>query len=1727
MAKITKSNKSKKGNAATKAALAAALGAAALSTEANAAETESQAVNVTSLNNVVSTRRLEDGSLEVVLENGEVVRLSSDSFFEDAGQFLLNPAALAELTDGSGNLILIGAGIAAIAGIAAAVSGGGDDEFVAPVNLNVPTEGIDVLTGTANADSINGLGGDDTINGVGGDDSLVGGEGNDIINGGAGNDTASGNAGNDTLRGGDGDDTLLGGGGQDTIDGGAGIDTNSFEDIGLGVTATVNADGSGTASYGQVDEEFTGIENLRGSSNDDVLVATGAAANTIEGGAGDDIIAGGGGVDSLDGGEGNDTNSFRGIGADVTASLADETASYGMVSETFTNFENLEGGSGNDTLSGDMNANTLAGEDGNDTLFGGAGNDTLSGGAGDDVLAGGGGTDIIDGGEGNDTNSFEDIGLGVTANIGAGTASYGMVTETFTNIENLRGSDNDDSLRGDGNINVIEGGAGDDTLIWSGGEDVLDGGEGFDTVDYSTSAVPVIVDLDENGDGTATRETGFSVIVEDVAVSDDTTFVEAAEAGNLYFNVHTSEFAGGEIRGQLSVSSDDTVDGVRTIVLDGALDAAQEPNDSSDSEATGTGQVTITVDADGNATYSSTLEIEGISPSELITLGNGALSAIHLHNAPAGQNGPVLQDIIVDAGGNVEGNSGFEVSVDMAEVADDAAFIAAADAGNLYFNVHTSDFPGGEIRGQLDTVVSDETVDGLRTLVLSASLDGAQEPNGASDSEATGEATVTIVIDAEGNATYSSDLSVDGINVDNLITLGDGALSAIHLHNAPVGENGPVLQDIIVDAGGTTTDFGILSETDVIAENVEVDQLISIENVILSENDDVLNPAVGTQTVDGGVGNDVLLGGAGNDVLSGGDGDDVVGGGGGFDVLDGGEGNDTLTFAGIGRNVDANLSNDSAIYVAPNGTTITETSTNFENLTGFTGNDRLTGDEGNNVLDGGAGDDILSGGAGADTLIGGTGNDTLIGGGGEDSLDGGEGIDTADFGNIGLGIEVSLEDGVASYGMVENETIVNVENVIGTAQDDVIIGDEGDNLLAGGDGDDRIEGGAGDDFIRGDAIGDGETIQVTVENTLPEGGTFLTPVWFGFNDGSATDFAVYERGEEASTGLERLAEDGNFAPLATEFSQATGTNGVDATIFGLGQGAPGPIDPGELASFIINVDPADVGEGNFVWATMVIPSNDAFLSSPGNPLADPIFSTDGEFLGPIEILRFGSDVLDAGTEVNTELDAAFLNQTAPNTGEDENGVVQTHIGFNGSEANPNGTPVNILGGTTAAGTTVDPQVGDFTLNGGQQLVLRILVDRAVFGGDDELFGGEGNDTIEGGYGDDLLDGGSGNDILIGGSGDDVLRGGSGQDTLDGGEGTDTADHSNIGLAVTVDLGAGTASYGMVNETLTSIENVIGSAQDDTIRGDGGVNVIEAGAGDDTITWTGGEDTYNGGEGFDTVDYTSSSVPVIVELDAEGNGTATRELGFGVEVSNAEVADDAAFVAAAEASNLYFNVHTSEFPGGEIRGQLSVSSDETVEGVRTLVLDASLDAAQEPNDTSDSEATGTGQVTITVDADGNATYSSTLDIEGISPSELITLADGALSAIHLHNAPTGQNGPVLQDIIVDAGGDTSGLALSPEADTGDGDVFNEVIEVDTLISIETVIGQDGAPITTVPSMTAESTNEAALQSLEVESAPVFESTEFEVSQEFPSELASESFENDAIGLVDVSDLFEVA
>ena len=116
--------------------------------------------------------------------------------------------------------------------------------------------------------------------------------------------------------------------------------------------------------------------------------------------------------------------------------------------------------------------------------------DELTGDDGDNVLDGGRGADILDGGgqpaDGlGDSASYRRAGSGVTVNLltgrGEGDEAEGDV---LIDIENLIGSDYDDTLSGDNRDNILLGGAGDDTLAGGGGGDLLLGGPGTDTVTY-------------------------------------------------------------------------------------------------------------------------------------------------------------------------------------------------------------------------------------------------------------------------------------------------------------------------------------------------------------------------------------------------------------------------------------------------------------------------------------------------------------------------------------------------------------------------------------------------------------------------------------------------------------------------------------------------------------------------------------------------------------------------------------------------------------------------------------------------------------------------------------------------------------------------------------------------------------------------------------------------------------------------------------------------------------------------------------------------------------------------------------------------------------------------------------------------------------------------------------------------------------------------------------------
>ncbi len=190
-------------------------------------------------------------------------------------------------------------------------------------------------------------------------------------------------------------------------------------------------------------------------------------------------------------------------------------------------------------------------------------------------------------------------------------------------------------------------------------------------------------------------------------------------------------------------------------------------------------------------------------------------------------------------------------------------------------------------------------------------------------------------------------------------------------------------------------------------------------------------------------------------------------------------------------------------------------------------------------------------------------------------------------------------------------------------------------------------------------------------------------------------------------------------------------------------------------------------------------------------------------------------------------------------------------------------------------------------SGLEQYLLQAGFDGIEFNagnGDDTVTGTALSDLLRGGDGFDTLNGGGGNDILEGGIGNDTLVGGTGADRLDGGEGADRASYEGSAQAVIVNLQTGFAGGGdATGDTLISIENLTGSAFDDTLTGDASNNRIfggdgfdtlvgndgndrlDGGIGNDTLVGGIGADRLDGGEGADTASYVGSAEAVIVNL----------------------------------------------------------------------------------------------------------------------------------------------------------------------------------------------------------------------------------------------------------------------
>jgi len=137
-------------------------------------------------------------------------------------------------------------------------------------------------------------------------------------------------------------------------------------------------------------------------------------------------------------------------------------------------------------------------------------------------------------------------------------------------------------------------------------------------------------------------------------------------------------------------------------------------------------------------------------------------------------------------------------------------------------------------------------------------------------------------------------------------------------------------------------------------------------------------------------------------------------------------------------------------------------------------------------------------------------------------------------------------------------------------------------------------------------------------------------------------------------------------------------------------------------------------------------------------------------------------------------------------------------------------------------------------------------------GNDILEGTERPDHICGGGGNDTIRGLGGKDILKGESGNDNLLGGGSDDTYDGGTGGDAADFSGAAVGVVASLADGTAT-GEGTDTLSNVEKLLGSPNNDTLTGSAAANTLRGVAGSDTIRGLeGNEVMLHGGGGVDTV-----------------------------------------------------------------------------------------------------------------------------------------------------------------------------------------------------------------------------------------------------------------------------------
>ena len=1295
----------------------------------------------------------------------------------------------------------------------------------------------------------------------------------------------------DNLYGDAGNNILDGGLGVDLISGGGGIDTVNYGSSTRAVTVNLVAQ---TGSDGVETDTLSSIENAIGSSLNDTFTSN-ALTNRFDGGVGTDtvsyvnsstgvIVDLGGQItwdgtvnDTLfsiesaigsslndtfysnalsnrfDGGGGTDTVNYVGSGTAVIIDLGGQVTWDGTASDTLSSIENAVGSGFSDTFYSNAQANRFEGGNGFDTVnysasaaavivdlsaqitWDGTVNDTLvsienaTGSGLNDTFVSSAAANRFDGGAGTDTVGYGAASVGVTIDLAGGTAREGNVTDTLVSIENATGSGLNDTFISNAFANRFEGAIGSDTVsyafstramiidlggqtTWDGvANDTLlsienaigsslndtfysnaltnrfDGGGGIDTVSYAGSGTAMIIDLGGQ-------------ITWDGAVNDTLSSIENAIGSSFSDTFHSN-----------------------------ALANRFEGGGGTDTVSYAASSTGVIIDLGGQVTW------DGVANDTLLSIENAtgsSLSDTFYSNALANR---------FDGGGG----------------ADTVSYLASSTAVIVDLSGQTAS--DGTVN---DTLVSIEnaTGSGLNDTFISSAAANRFDGGGGTDTVSYAAASLGVTVDLTGGTAREGNITDTLVSIENAIGSGlnDTFISNGFANRFDGGNGSDTVSYIfstramIVDLGGQVTWDGAANDT-----------LLSIENATGSSLNDTFYSNALTNRFDGG-------GGA-----------------------------DTVSYAASSTAVIIDLGGQ----ITWDGT-VNDTLISIENTIGSSKNDSIYGDAGNNLLEGGLGADLISGGGGIDTVnygsstravtvdlvsqlgsdgvetdtlssiesaIGSSLNDTFFSNALANRFDGGDGTDTVSYAGSGVGVIVDLLGQVTWDGTV-NDTLLSIENAVGSSKNDALYGNAGNNLLDGGNGGtDSINGGTGIDTVTyagsstaviidvgGQITWDGVAndtlsgIESAIGSSFDD--TFYSNALANrFDGGGGTDTVSYAN---SSTGViidlvGQVTWDGTVNDTLSSIENAAGSSKNDSIYGNAGNnvldGGNGGTDSINGGTGIDTVSYAGSSTGVIIdlvgqitWDGVANDTLSSIESAIGSSFDDTFHSNalanrfDGG--GGTDTVSYAVSstgvIIDLGGQVTWD---GTVNDTLSSVesaiGSSFNDTFHSNALKNRFDGGGGTDTVNYAGSST--GVIIDLG-GQITWDGTVNDTLSSI---------ENATGSSRNDSIYGDGGNNLLDGGNG-----------------GTDSINGGTGIDTVSYASSSTGVIIDLGGQVTWDGMANDTLSSIENAIGSSRNDAIYGDGGNNVLDGG--------NGGTDSIHGGTGVDTVSYASSSTGVIIDLGGQ-------------------------------------------------------------------------------------------------------------------------------------------------------------------------------------------------------------------------------------------------------------------